>query len=167
MPHDPRNDIRREGAIDGRTAFRDALRRALALAARDGVRELTLVDASYEGWPLDDAPVLAALGAWARLPSRRLLMVAGRFDSMPRLFPRFTAWRGDWAHVVECRQTDVEPSQIPTLLLAGPASLHLADAQRWRGHWLTTQREIDDWREVVDVLVQRSEPGFAVNTLGL
>ncbi|HET9823370.1 MAG TPA: hypothetical protein VFQ16_16245 [Burkholderiaceae bacterium] len=167
MPHDPRDESARPGAIDGRTAFRDAVRRAFATAARERVRELQLVDVDYEAWPLDDAGVLEALGAWARLPSRRLLMVAARFDALPRLFPRFAAWRRDWSHVVECRATDVEPSQIPTLVLAGPASLHLADAQRWRGHWLATPREVDDWHEVVDVLVQRSEPGFAVNTLGL
>ena len=167
MPHDPRNESAREGAIDGRTAFRDAVRRALRGAARGGVRELVWVDTDYEAWPLDDAAMLEALGAWSRLPSRRLLMVATRFDAVARLFPRFTAWRAERSHVAECRVTDVEPSQVPTLLLAGPASLHLADAQRWRGHWLTTQREFDDWREVADVLVQRSEPGFAVNTLGL
>lgn len=167
MPHDPRNESTREGAIDGRTAFRTAVRRALTFAARERVRELILVDTHYEAWPLDDAVTLEALGAWARLPSRRLLMVATHFDAVVRLFPRFTAWRGERSHVAECRVTDVEPSQVPTLLLAGPASLLLADAQRWRGHWLTTQREIDDWREVVEVLVQRSEPGFAVNTLGL
>jgi hypothetical protein len=43
----------------------------------------------------------------------------------------------------------------------------LADRQRWRGHTLSSDKEVADWREVVDVLLQRSEPGFAANTLGL
>jgi hypothetical protein len=95
------------------------------------------------------------------------LLVAGNFDNMPRRFARFTEWRGNWAHVVEAHVTEIEPSQVPTLLLAGPASLMLADRQRWRGHTLSSDKEVADWREVVDVLLQRSEPGFAANTLGL
>ena len=86
---------------------------------------------------------------------------------MPRRFARFTEWRGIWSHVVQAHVTEVETSQIPTLLLAGEASLMLADRLRWRGHRLATDKEVADWREVVDVLLQRSEPGFGVNTLGL
>lgn len=167
MPHDPRNDHPGRATIDGRSEFTAALRMALMQSARQRERELCLVDADFEAWPLDDETVLVALAAWARLPLRRLLMVAGRFESIPRWFPRFTEWRGQWAHVIECRATDVEASQIPTLLLAGPHSLHLADRLRWRGHRLADDREVSDWREVVDVLVQRSETGFGANTLGL
>lgn len=153
--------------IDGRSAFTDAVRQALAMAARARERELCFVDPDFETWPLDDAQVLGALTTWARQPLRRLLIVAGSFDAVPRRFSRFTEWRGTWAHVVEAFVTEVEPSQIPTLLLAGPASLMLADRLRWRGHGLSTDKEVADWREVVDVLMQRSEPGFGANTLGL
>lgn len=153
--------------IDGRGAFIEALRRALGQAAQVRVRELCLVDADFEAWPLDDPLVLGALTAWARLPKRQLLMIASRFDDLPRRCPRFTAWRRDWAHVVECRATEVEASQVPTLLLAGAHSLHLADRLQWRGHWLADDSEIRAWREVVDVLVQRSEADFPANVLGL
>jgi hypothetical protein len=130
-------------------------------------REICFVDPDFDSWPLDDAVVLGSLGAWARLPERRLLVVAASFEAMPRRFARFTAWRRAWAHVVEAHVTEVEPSQIPTLLLAGEASLMLADRLRWRGHGLSSDKEVADWREVVDVLLQRSEPGFGANTLGL
>lgn len=153
--------------IDGRGEFNAAVRLALAQAVFNAVRELCFVDAEFDAWPLDDAVVLAALTDWARLPQRRLLLVAGRFDELPRRFPRFTAWRGTWSHVVECRATEVEASQIPTLLLAGAHSLQLADRLRWRGHWLADDSEIGDWREVVDALMQRSEPDFPANRLGL
>jgi hypothetical protein len=153
--------------IDGRSDFAAALRRALAQAARERARELCLVDADFEAWPLDDPQVLSSLTAWARLPKRTMLMIAGRFDGLPRRCPRFTAWRRTWAHVVECRATEVEASQVPTLLLAGPHSLHLADRLQWRGHWLADDSEISAWREVVDVLMQRSEADFPANTLGL
>ena len=165
--HDAKADANRGALIDGRSEFTQAVRRSLAEAHRQRQRELCFVDTDFEVWPLDDAEVLDSLSAWARLPQRRLLMVGSRFDTIPRLFSRFTAWRGTFAHVVEAFATEVEPSQVPTLLLAGPSSLMLADRLRWRGHALGSDKEVADWREVVDVLLQRSEPGFGANTLGL
>jgi hypothetical protein len=153
--------------IDGRSAFTDAVRQALAHAAQARERELCFVDPDFETWPLDDTALLAALTAWARQPLRKLLLVAGNFDVVRRRFARFTEWRGTWAHVVEAHLTEVEPSQMPTLLLAGASSLVLADRLRWRGHMLSSDKEVADWREVADVLLQRSEPGFGANTLGL
>lgn len=153
--------------IDGRSAFNDAVRDACAQALRARERELCFCDVDFMTWPLDDADVLAALAAWARLPQRRLLMVASSFDALPRRFARFTDFRRTWAHVVEAHVTDVEPSQVPTLLLAGRASVMLSDRLRWRGHRLELDDEVAAWREVLDVLLQRSEPGFGANTLGL
>lgn len=167
MDRDANTESARGAPIDGRSDFTEAVRRALAHALRTRARELCLVDPDFEPWPLDDPIVLAELAQWARLPDRRLLIVAGSFDTVPRRFARFTEWRGDWAHVVEAHVTEVEPSQIPTLLLAGEASLMLVDRLRWRGHGLEDDKEVADWREVIDVLLQRSEPGFSVNTLGL
>jgi hypothetical protein len=162
------NDHREPRAlIDGRSAFGDAVRDALDHALRARERELCFSDIDFEPWPLDDARVLAALTAWARLPQRRLVLVASHFELLPRRFARFTEWRGTWAHVVQPFVTDVEPSQIPTLLLAGAHSLTLSDRLRWRGHRLDGDKEVADWREVLDVLLQRSEPGFGANTLGL
>jgi hypothetical protein len=153
--------------IDGRSQFTAAVRLALAQAAHERARALCLVDPDFAAWPLEDPQVLGALTAWARLPGRRLLMVAGRFDRLSGRYPRFTAWRREWAHVIECHATEVEISQIPTLLLAGAHSLQLADRLQWRGHWLADDSEISAWREVVDVLMQRSEPDFPANLLGL
>jgi len=153
--------------INGRSEFTAALRRACSQAARERARELCFVDPDFEAWPLEDPEVLSALTAWVRLPKRHLLMIAGRFDDLPRRRPRFTEWRRLWAHAIECRATEVEASQIPTLLLAGAHSLQMADRLQWRGHWLADDSEISAWREVVDVLLQRSEPDFPANTLGL
>ena len=157
----------RHAAIDGRSDFTAAVRSALAQAVQGRARELCFVDPDFSTWPLEDADCLASLAAWARLPKRQLLIVAGQFDALPLRCPRFTAWRRTWAHVVDCRETDVEASQIPSLLLAGASSLYLPDRLHWRGHWLADDSEIGAWREVIDVLVQRSEPGFGANTLGL
>jgi hypothetical protein len=159
--------LARGAPIDGRGAFIDAVRGAFEHALHARERELCLVDPDFETWPLDDPHLLQALGAWARLPQRRLLMVARSFDGVPRRFARFTAWRRTWAHVVDAHATDVEPSQVPSLLLAGARSLVLDDRLRWRGHALRDDEDVAAWREVVDVLLQRSEPGFAANLLGL
>jgi hypothetical protein len=153
--------------IDGRSAFTAAYQDALRHAVAERERELCLVDPDFESWPLDDALALASLAAWARLPRRRLIVVASSFDAVPRRYPRFAEWRGTFAHVVEAYTTEIEPSQVPTLLLGGAASLMLSDRLRWRGHRLTTDKEVADWRDVVDALLQRSEPGFGANTLGL
>lgn len=153
--------------IDGRSEFHAAVQHAFAHAAQGRARELCLVDPDFEAWPLENPALLSSLTTWARLPKRQLVIIAGRFDDLPRRCPRFTAWRRNWAHVIECRATDVEASQIPTLLLAGENSLQLADRRQWRGHWLADASEVSAWREVVDVLLQRSEAGFPANTLGL
>lgn len=157
----------RSDLIDGRSEFAAALRLALASAVQTRAHELCLIDPDFDTWPLEDAEVLGALTAWARLPKRRMLMMAARFDALPRRCPRFVAWRRTWAHVVECRTTEVDASQIPTLLLAGARSLQLADRLAWRGHWLADDSEVAEWREVVDVLMQRSEVDFPANTLGI
>jgi hypothetical protein len=167
MVLDPPEPPRDGALIDGRNAFTAAMQQALEQAVQARERELCFVDPDFETWPLDDAQVLDTLTAWARQPLRRLLIVAGHFDHLPRRFARFTEWRGTWAHVVQAHATDVEPSQIPTLLLAGSASLLLADRLHWRGHRMSTDKEVADWREVVDVLLQRSEPAFGANTTGL
>ena len=153
--------------IDGRSDFTAAVRHALAMALHAKARELCFVDPDFSTWPLENDGVRGALAAWGRLPKCRLLIVAGNFDALPMRFPRFTTWRKTWAHVIECRQTDVEASQIPSLLLAGEHSLVLPDRLHWRGHGMADEAEVGAWREVVDVLLQRSEPGFGANTLGL
>lgn len=153
--------------IDGRSAFTTALRHGMTLALQSRQREICFVDPDFESWPLDDPEFLDALTAWGRLPLRRLILVACSFALVPRRYPRFTEWRGTWAHVVEAHETEIEPSQVPTLMLAGPGSLLLADRLRWRGHALSSDKEVADWREVVDALMQRSQPSFGANTLGL
>jgi hypothetical protein len=167
MKPEPIQPAARDALIDGRSSFTLALRTAMLQAVQTRQREICLVDPDFEVWPLDDAEFLAALAAWGRLPLRRMILVACRFDLVPRRYARFTEWRGNWAHVVEAHATDIEPSQVPTLMLAGPASLLLADRLRWRGHAMSSDKEVADWREVVDALMQRSEPSFGANTLGL
>ncbi|MDP3613114.1 MAG: hypothetical protein Q8R98_14755, partial [Rubrivivax sp.] len=57
---------------------------------------------------------------------------------------------------------------LPTLLLDDRrVSVHLIDPVHWRGRADLDVRARLLWQEKVDVVLQRSEPGFAVSTLGL
>ena len=94
---------------------------------------------------------------------------ARHYDEVPRRFPRFTAWRRDFAHAIDAWQAPQELSQdLPMLLLDdGPISVQLIDDLHWRGRAAADPRAATLWRERVDVVLQRSEPGFAASTLGL
>ena len=156
-------------SIDTRESFAAALRWGFENAAADGARCISCVDASFEHWPLDDPGLLEGLTAWAKLPQRRLLLLAARYDEVPRRQPRFTAWRRDWAHAVTALQAPQDfAADLPTLLLDDrKTSVHLIDALNWRGRAAVDPRARMLWQEKIDVVLQRSEAGFAVTTLGL
>ena len=155
--------------INTRDTFVAALRWGFDTAIAQGARSITCVDASFEEWPLDDPPLLLSLTAWLRLPQRRLVLLAASFDKVPRRRPRFNAWRRDWAHAIAAFAPPEEMADaLPTLLLDDRAlSVHLADAEHWRGRVSMEMRTARLWRERIDVVLQRSEATFAVNTLGL
>ncbi len=157
-------------AVDGRLAFQDTLRQALAqVAAAPRARQLFLCDADFADWPLGERSVVAAFEAWAR-SHRSLVVIASSFDDLARRHPRWVAWRRQWSHIVDCRLlTDREPAFCPTLLHAPDVcTLRLFDAQRHRGAYTEGDAEAD--RRALaefDALAQQSEPGFPVTTLGL
>ncbi len=156
--------------IDGRSSFRAALQQALTEVATRGSRELWLCDAHYEAWPLGDRAVVEHFGRWA-YSHRRLVMLACSFDQIARQHPRWANWRRQWSHIVDCRQLppEIETAACPTLLIApGVCTLRLFDPLRFRGtlSW-ADDPATHEALETVDVLLQRSEPGFPVTTLGL
>jgi hypothetical protein len=156
-------------AIDSRAAFVAAVKWGFEAAAAQGARRIVCCDPGFADWPLDDAGLLQGLAAWLRLPQRRLVLLARNYDEMPRRWPRFVAWRRDWAHAIEAWQPPADlGTELPTLLVADRAiSVVLADAVHWRGRAAVDEREAQSWRERIDAVLQRSEPGFAVYTLGL
>ncbi len=155
--------------IDGPAAWQAAVAWGIDAAIARGARRITCVDPDFEHWPLDDVTLLQRLTAWLRLPQRRLVLLARHYDEVPRRHPRFTAWRRDFAHAIEAWQAPQELAHdLPMLLLDdGPISVQLIDDLRWRGRAGADQRAATLWRERIDVVLQRSEPGFAVSTLGL
>lgn len=154
--------------IDSRGAFQQAVRDALAEAARVGCRELVLVDPDFTAWPLGEAGVVESLTQWA-YAHRRLTLLAAHFDEVARHQPRFVRWRVQFAHVVDARAAhEDDASNLPTLLHApGLLALRLFDAQRFRGAVDRSAAEDAQSRERVDAFLQRACESFPASTLGL
>jgi hypothetical protein len=146
----------------------DAIRATLADAARVGCRELWLCDVDYAAWPLGERAVVEHLSRWAG-SHRRLTLFAASFESLPQCHPRWMAWRRQWSHVVECRALeDIEPGQVPSLLLApGIATLRIFDTVHWRGSVSRAKADAIRCQETVDALMQRSVESFPATALGL
>jgi len=154
--------------IASRKEFHDAIRAGLTQAADAGASEICLVDADFLDWPLNERAVVEALSRWAA-SRRRLLLFAHRFDELPRSAPRFTEWRRQWSHIVQCRtDPDLEAQQVPSFLLVpGEVTVRLLDPVSHRG--IVSGRASDQvqCREAIDALLQRSVEAFPPTTLGL
>ena len=112
--------------------------------------------------------MVAALTRWIQLPGRRLQLVGARFDVIERDQPRFAAWRRPFSHAVQCQTpTDVDPTDLPAVLLFDAGYLELLDRERWQARWTAERRACVLQRERVEALIQRCEPAWPVTTLGL
>lgn len=156
-------------AIGSRSEFQAALRWGLHSAVAAGARRIVCVDPSFADWPLDEPALHQALTVWLRLPQRRLVLLAATYDELPRRHPRFVAWRADWSHAVDTRAPAAGDSlELPSLLVDdGATTVHLLDPVHWRGRAAQDARAAQQWRDEIDAHLQRSEPAFPVNALGL
>ena len=168
--HHDRAEARDEPpVVDSPASFASALQWGFARAIDRGARRIVAVDADFAAWPLDDPALLERLGAWLRRPQRELVLLAATFDEMPRRHPRFVAWRQPRAHAIPGWQApDDLDVPLPTLLLDdGPLLVRLIDPARWRGRASLDARAAKLQRDEIDALLQRSEPAFPANQLGL
>ena len=171
-------DVPNPPVMDTQAACTAGLLWGLQTAVAQGARRITWVWPSGEAWPggcacsvwpLQDAAVLATLTTWLRQPQRQLVLLADNFDAVPRLLPRFTAWRRDWAHALQAWQAPPElAAGLPAVMFDDKAtSVHITSPERWRGRAALSVRDTTLWTQRVDVVLQRSERAFPVNTLGL
>ncbi len=155
------------GRFSGHEAFAGAVRHALKRAAADGWPEIILSDPSFEGWPLGETSTIHALQAWAK-PGRRLVLLAGRFDLLIRLQPRFVAWRRAWSHLVEAR---VCPSSalpgLPSAIWSRHWFLSRTDAEASVGQYGADRVRLQALHEALQSKLNVSGTGFAPTTLGL
>jgi hypothetical protein len=83
--------------------------------------------------------------------------------------PAFVAWYRTWSHTV-CAFSPPpgDAAALPCLLLVdGTAVVHLVDKERWRGRISLDSKEVNQARDSIDALLQRSDPAFPATTLGL
>ena len=154
--------------VSSRSEFAELARDLLSNLHTSADRGIALVDTDFSPWPLDDAAVVDALTRWIQLPGRRLRLVGTRFDVVERQQPRFAAWRRPFAHAVEClKPAEVDPSDMPSLLLLGDSYLELLDRERWQARQSSERRSWVLQRERIDALLTRCEPAWPVTTLGL
>lgn len=165
--HDPRLPSTYR-LIESMTEFQEALRDAFAVLAHADCREVWISDPTFTEWPLGERAVVESLSAWA-LSHRKLTVLALNYDDVPRSHPRWTQWRRQWAHVVDCRVADdFDAGDVPTvLLIPGVLVVSLASGDTVRGSVSTDLGDIERARETIDAMAQRSHPGFPATTLGL
>jgi hypothetical protein len=156
-----------DGTFDGRSAFQQLVRDALATAAREGWRSITLVDASFEDWPLGERAVVESLSAWSQT-GRSFTMLAKRFDTLVAKHHRFVTWRSQWSHIIEARGVpSADAESFPSALYSPGWVLRRLDPVRSKGvagpeaqRRVLLREEINEW-------LGKSSPAFAATTLGL
>lgn len=155
------------GRFEGRLAFTELIRQALATAAHEGWRELILCDANFEDWPLGERAVVQSLQTWSK-SGRRMTMLATNFDNIVRHQPRLVMWRKTWTHIIECRRCrDEDPLDFPSAIwsrswvmqrLSRPLSAGVSGPEPDRRIYL---------RELLDARIRASKEGFPASVLGL
>ncbi len=156
-----------EGAFVGREEFRARLRAGIFAAAQEGWRELVFSDADFDDWPLNERPVLEALGVWVR-QAQGLTMLARRYDSVVRVHPLFVEWRKFWSHKIECRQcTHADAQDLPSALLGPAWVVQRMNTVSGGGISGAEPERRVLLRQTVDEWLKRSTAGFPATTLGL
>jgi hypothetical protein len=156
-----------QGRFEGRVAFADMVRAALACAAEEGWRELILSDASFLDWPLGERAVAESLQAWSR-PGRKVILLARRWDEVMRRHARFVKWRQTWSHIIEARGcSSADELEFPSVIWSPQWVMQRLDPERCNGVSGTEPERRVAVREQLAEWLQKSSPAFPSTTLGL
>lgn len=156
-----------QGRFEGRVAFEQLVRDALACAAAEDWREIVLSDPSFADWPLGERAVVQALQDWSA-SGRRCILLARRWDEVPRRHARFVDWRQTWSHIIEargCRAAD--PLELPSAIWSPAWVLQRLDPERCTGVCGREPERRVAVRELLDTWLLKSSPAFPATTLGL
>lgn len=170
-PASPEDEFRHR--IDGRATFLQTFVELLQEAAEGRWPNICLCAPHFLDWPLGDVAVVDALTQWARRGGQRHLdVLAANYEHWPQHHPRWLRWYQTWAHLVTCWQASEDLADpLPSILLLHrqqeTVSLQLTNSHYQTG-WLNRggPRAALAHREI-DVILQRSTPGFSASTLGL
>ena len=156
-----------DGSFNGRNDFQQLVRDALAMAAHEGWHDITLMDASFEDWPLGERTVVESLQAWSKT-GRSFTIIAKRYDTVLVKHPRFVTWRGKWGHIVTARGVpSADATDFPSAIYSPGWVMRRLDPVRSKGvagaepqRRLLLREEVTEW-------LGKSSPAFAATTLGL
>lgn len=174
---DPNPSLPVAGVYQGRQTTAALLRQLLMALAPSAsldasslalARQVWLIDRRFDDWPLDDAAVQSALGAWLRQGGRSLHLLGVDFDATSRALPRFSRWRRDWMHAIEVHRPveGLLPSALRGLL-APPVLLQWLDAPDWRLRVFTDSVQVREAQTEIADFLQQCEPAWPSTTLGL
>lgn len=155
--------------FDGRLSFQAALRAAIQDAAGHGARQIWMVDADFDDWPIGEQEVVDDLKQWA-LTSHlgRCVLVAANYERFIAR-ARWLEWRKTWGHRVTClKAPDEWVPRMPSLMFVpGRLSVERLDLTEHRG---LISRDPGQWvscQERCDAISQRSTEALPITTLGL
>lgn len=157
------------GRFDGWQSFQDRLTAGMALAVAEPT-DLFLCDVDFSHWPLGTPSVLDAFHQWVmNSTGMQCTLLAAHFDELPRLHPRWIAWRQPWSHRVKCWQIPADGAQglLPTFVLKDRLALRVVDTRSGAGIWTRDPVTIRAWESEIDVILQRSHEAMPPTTLGL
>ena len=156
-----------EGRFNGCTEFADLVRHALAAAAAQGWREIFWCDPDFLDWPLGERLVAQALNDWAR-GGRKLTMLAGNYDAVPRHHARFVTWRRTWSQVVECRRSAAASADsMPSALWSPGWMFERLDMKHSTGVASADPARRIALKERLNERFLNSSPAFPATVLGL
>lgn len=164
--HDAKGALPSE-RFEGRVAFQDVVRQALATAAAEGWREFIISDPSFEDWPLAERATVQSLQDWSAT-GRRFVILAKNYDELLRRHARFVNWRRTWGHIIEARACpSASALDIPSAIWSPGWVMHRLDPERCTGFSGSEAGRRVALRETLNEWLARSSPSFPASTLGL
>jgi hypothetical protein len=155
------------GLFEGREAFQQLVRDALAASAREGWRELILCDPDFADWPLYERATVQSLQDWSQA-GRKCILLARRWDDVIRRHARFVTWRQTWSHIIDARGCpSADPLELPSAILTPAWAMERRDIERCRGYSGAEPSRRLELRERLHEWLAKSTPAFAATTLGL
>jgi hypothetical protein len=155
------------GRFEGRMAFQQLVRDALACAAREGWREIILCDADFHDWPLGERAVTESLREWSAA-GRRCTLLARRYGEIVMRHARFVTWRQTWSHIIEARAcASADPLELPSAIWSPGWVMQRLDPERCNGVCGSEPERRLLLRESLREWLSKSAPSFPSTTLGL
>jgi len=155
------------GRFEGRVAFQQLVRDALACAAREGWRELILSDADFDDWPLGERAVAESLHDWSAT-GRKITLLARRYDEVIRRHARLVTWRQRWTHIVDARACpSADALELPSAIWSPGWVMQRLDMERSNGVSGSEPNRRLLLRESLNEWLGKSSPSFPATTLGL